>query len=105
MPGAKSRGANRQNEPAAFLSCRSITTNEEFAMGRSYWFECPRCGYRAKVSGRADRGFNFSVQSIVCRDCKELYDAVTRARIPDQSPALRTSSRLGQAKSPNQQRI
>src|SRR5208283_2601074 len=51
-------------------------------MGRSYWFECSRCGYRAKVSGRADRGLNFFVQTIVCRDCKELYDAVTRVKIP-----------------------
>ena len=52
-------------------------------MGRSYWFECPRCGYRAKVSGRADRGLNLFVQTIQCRDCKELYDAVTRLRVSD----------------------
>jgi hypothetical protein len=51
-------------------------------MGRSYWFECPRCGYRAKVSGRADRGVTFCVQTILCRDCKELYDAVTRLKVP-----------------------
>lgn len=63
-------------------------------MGRSYWFECPRCGYRAKISGRADRGFNFSVQSILCRDCRELYDAVTRVRTPVQTPDLKYSSRL-----------
>jgi hypothetical protein len=50
-------------------------------MGRSYWFECSRCGFRAKVSGRADRGLNFFVQTIVCRDCKQLYDAVTRVRV------------------------
>ena len=53
-------------------------------MGRSYWFECSRCGYRAKVSGRADRGLNFFVQTIVCRECKELYDAVIRLRVPGQ---------------------
>ena len=52
-------------------------------MGRSYWFECSRCGYRAKVAGRADRGLNFAVQTILCRDCKQLYDAVTRLRIAD----------------------
>src|ERR1035438_8075660 len=50
-------------------------------MGRSYWFECPRCGYRARVSGRADRGLDLFVQTILCRDCKELYDAVTRLRV------------------------
>lgn len=52
-------------------------------MGRSYWFECSKCGYRASVSGRADRGVAFCVQTILCRDCKELYDAVTRVKIPD----------------------
>src|SRR2546430_1627238 len=51
-------------------------------MGRSYWFECPRCGYRAKVSGRADRGLNFFVQTIACQGCKALYDAVTRVKVP-----------------------
>ena len=104
MPGAKSRAADRQNDPVASLSCRPIATNQEFAMGRSYWFECPRCGYRAKISGRADRGFNFSVQTILCRDCKELYDAVTRVRTPVQAAVLRNVSRLGPAKSLNPQR-
>jgi hypothetical protein len=55
-------------------------------MGRSYWFECSKCGYRAKISGRADRGLNFYVQTIVCHDCRELYDAVTRVRIPNEKP-------------------
>ena len=54
-------------------------------MGRSYWFECARCGYRAKVSGRADRGLDFFVQTIVCQECKELYDAVIRLRLPVES--------------------
>ncbi len=55
-------------------------------MGRSYWFECLKCGYRAKVSGRADRGLDFTVQTILCLDCHELYDAVTRMRIAAASP-------------------
>jgi len=54
-------------------------------MGRTYWFECSKCGYRAQVSGRSDRGLNFFVQTIVCTDCKALYDAVTRLRIADES--------------------
>jgi hypothetical protein len=54
-------------------------------MGRSYWFECPRCGYRAKVSGGADRGLTFLVQTILCHDCRELYDAVTRLKVRDDS--------------------
>jgi len=52
-------------------------------MGRSYWFECSKCGYRAKVSGRAERGLDFAIQTILCRDCKQLYDAVVRLRIAD----------------------
>jgi len=55
-------------------------------MGRSYHFECARCGYRAKVSGRPDRGLDLYVQTIVCRDCKQLYDAVTRIRFPETPP-------------------
>ena len=46
-------------------------------MGRTYLFECFRCGYRARVSGGAGVGQHFAVQTIVCADCKELYDAVT----------------------------
>jgi len=56
-------------------------------MGRSYWFECSRCGYRAKVSGRADGGLSFCVQTILCCDCRELYDAVTRLRVPERLEA------------------
>ncbi len=58
-------------------------------MGRSYWFECGKCGYRAKVSGRADQGLNFFVQTILCRDCKELFDAVTRVRVVEETEVLR----------------
>lgn|SRR5208283_4252286 len=76
-------------------------------MGRSYWFECSRCGYRAKVSGRADRGLNFFVQTIVCRDCKELHDAVVRARLPEEPPAapdFSTPRRAGPATLPSSKR-
>ena len=45
-------------------------------MGRTYLFECSKCGYRARVSGGADRGRHAAVQTILCVDCKELYDAV-----------------------------
>ena len=57
-------------------------------MGRSYWFECVRCGHRAKVSGGPDRGLHCFVQTAVCRDCKELFDAVTKLRLPDESRNL-----------------
>ena len=69
-------------------------------MGRSYWFECPKCGYRGKVSGRADRGLSFAVQTILCSDCKELYDAVTRLKVPDHWGGLGTLSELRKARFP-----
>jgi len=53
-------------------------------MGRSYSFECGRCGYTARVSGGPDRGVNLHVQTISCRDCHALYDAVIRMRVPDE---------------------
>src|SRR5262249_29958690 len=72
-------------------------------VGRSYWFECGKCGFRAKVSGRADRGLNFAVQTIHCRDCKSLYDTVIRLRVPDAlneclRPSLRTQNLLSPQK-------
>jgi hypothetical protein len=51
-------------------------------MGRTYWFECNKCGYRARVSGRPDRGISFFCVTVQCRDCKALYDVVTRLRVP-----------------------
>ena len=63
-------------------------------MGRSYWFECPKCGYRAKVSGRADRGLSFFVQTILCRECRDLYDAVTRLMVADELGGLGNVGRL-----------
>jgi hypothetical protein len=50
-------------------------------MGRSFLFQCPRCHYRTVVVGGADRGFNCFVQTIVCRDCSALFDAVVRLRV------------------------
>ena len=69
-------------------------------MGRTYLFECGKCGFKAKVSGRADQGFDFSVQTILCRDCKKLYDAITRWKVPDEpaepapTPARKGGGRL-----------
>jgi hypothetical protein len=52
-------------------------------MGRSYLFECSKCGYKASVSGGADTGFEFYVQTAACRDCRILFDSVVRLRVPD----------------------
>ena len=51
-------------------------------MGRSYQFECSRCGYQAAVSGKSDGGVFFRVQTISCLDCKTLYDSVTKLKVP-----------------------
>jgi hypothetical protein len=49
-------------------------------MGKTYVFECGLCHYRAKVSGGADSGVDCEVQTIACRDCRELFDVFRRAR-------------------------
>jgi hypothetical protein len=59
-------------------------------MGRTYLFECPKCGYRAKVAGGADRGVHFAVQTLLCHDCKELHDAVIALKVA--APGLEAAS-------------
>lgn len=49
-------------------------------MGRTYIFECPQCQYRTKISGGADSGIHCEIQTVVCRDCRELFDAFIRQR-------------------------
>jgi len=55
-------------------------------MGRTYVFECSKCGYRARVSGGADRGWHLAVQTVLCFECKQLHDAVTGFRVADPPP-------------------
>jgi len=50
-------------------------------MGRTYLFECMKCGYRAQVAGGASSGERFSVQTILCHECRELYDAIIRLKV------------------------
>ncbi|HHY84704.1 MAG TPA: hypothetical protein GYA07_04090 [Verrucomicrobia bacterium] len=57
-------------------------------MGRSYLFECPKCFYRATVSGGEDRGRDVRVQTICCHDCRRLYDAVVSLRVASQSTGI-----------------
>jgi hypothetical protein len=51
-----------------------------FFMGRTFHFECPQCHYRAKISGGSDSGVHCEIQTVVCRDCRELLDVFTKAR-------------------------
>ncbi len=73
----------------------TLEANKSKLMGRSYWFECPKCGYRAQVSGRSDRGFTFCVQTVACRDCRELFDAVTAVRWGAQLKKLSLAQKNG----------
>jgi len=40
-------------------------------------FTCDSCGYEAQVSGGDDRGFSCMTTTILCKDCRELYDVET----------------------------
>ena len=51
-------------------------------MGRTYLFECEKCGYRVKVAGGAAEGLEFTVQTILCYQCRELLDVVTSLKVP-----------------------
>lgn len=51
-------------------------------MGRTYLFECSKCGYRATVAGGVEQGPHLVVQTIHCLDCRELHDAVTELKVP-----------------------
>jgi len=49
-------------------------------MGRTFHFDCPSCHYRARVAGGADAGVNCAVRTIVCLDCRQLFDVFIRLR-------------------------
>ena len=50
-------------------------------MGRTYLFECSRCAYRAKVAGGVASGARFTVQTLLCFECRELLDAVISLKV------------------------
>jgi len=52
-------------------------------MGRTFQFDCPYCQYQARVSGGADGGLNCAVQTVLCLDCRQLFDVFTRLRRRD----------------------
>lgn len=47
------------------------------AVGTSYEFACPSCGYEANVCGGPDTGALVSVKTVTCLACAELVDVVT----------------------------
>ena len=52
-------------------------------MGHTQQFTCPNCEYSADVAGGRTFGFSAVVETIVCHDCKELYDAVANEKAPN----------------------
>lgn len=46
-------------------------------MGMMSRFHCEACGYEAEVSGGDDVGMDIATTTIVCLDCRALYDIVT----------------------------
>jgi hypothetical protein len=64
----------------------------EDAVGRTYLFWCGKCRYEAKVAGGPSEGLEFTVQTILCQECRQLQDAVTAARVagsPDEFASVR----------------
>jgi len=49
-------------------------------VGKTYLYECPQCQYRAKISGGVDGGLHCEIQTVICRDCRQLYDVIKRQR-------------------------
>jgi Zn finger protein HypA/HybF involved in hydrogenase expression len=43
-------------------------------MGQLNEYVCNSCGYRAEVSGGGDAGMESVTVTIVCEDCRKLYD-------------------------------
>ncbi len=46
-------------------------------MGQYFKFMCDKCEYTNSVSGGPDRGFIYATNTFVCKDCKDIFDAVT----------------------------
>ena len=67
--------------PAGFHIClKKNLLRPNWEMGRTFRFHCTQCQYHADISGGADSGLNCDVQTILCRECRELYDVFTRVR-------------------------
>lgn len=59
-------------------------------MGRLYRFDCPRCGFTARAGAGTIQNSGFSTATIVCKDCKEIYDVVSALRL---APSMVNSAR------------
>src|SRR5437764_8579092 len=55
-------------------------------MGMRVDFICPGCGYSAHISGGADSRMHAATQTILCLDCRDLYDVVASTGYPTNAP-------------------
>jgi len=60
-------------------------------MGQTRDHVCSACGYRANVSGGPDAGEMCETLTVVCQQCRALYDVVTAEHGRDAAPPNRNS--------------
>lgn len=52
------------------------------------------CHYHARVAGGVEKGVHCAVQTILCRDCRELHDVITRRQAAEGEQPPRPGLRL-----------
>ena len=62
-------------------------------MGEWFEFKCPKCGYRAEVSGGKDCGMVAVTETMICESCRELVDVQIGFAIP--SPDNKWDKEMG----------
>ena len=67
-------------------------------MGTLYLFTCDACGYKAEVSGGDDAGMICLTTTIVCEECRRLYDVTIQGN-PGSPPGQRRSIKIACPKS------
>lgn len=66
-------------------------------MGRAYRFDCLRCNYSARVCAGEARHSGFATRTIICLDCREVYDVVSALRLETRWIIWRGRHRIGGA--------
>jgi len=70
-------------------------------MGKSYLFECSKCGYRAVACGGVADGRDLRVQTVLCKDCRSIYDCVIGLRAVGGRPLWKQFDPLSQDIAPS----
>lgn len=72
-------------------------------MGRMYLFECKKCGYHTSVAGGLSEGYDLKGRTMVCSDCRSIYDCVIALRAEAETLLGSQLSNLTQAVAPSLQ--